>query len=96
MKITQFVKDELNSENSDCIDCLYERLQPFQHISFDLFDTLVKRNVNAPKDIFEIIESRTEMISREKEWRLRPLLENYELTKKRKKLPFCIQMIKSN
>lgn len=58
MVLMQFMKDVLNSGNSDCIAHLEQIIQPFQHVSFDLFDTLVKRNVNEPEDIFEIVESK--------------------------------------
>lgn len=38
------------------IDDLFLRISPFSYVSFDLFDTLVKRNVENPKDIFKIME----------------------------------------
>lgn len=40
-------------------DRLVETLSGFEYISFDIFDTLVKRNVSEPEDVFRIIESLT-------------------------------------
>ena len=37
------------------IDYLYKLVDSYDYISFDIFDTLIKRNVNHPTDIFEII-----------------------------------------
>lgn len=33
------------------------RLEGYKYVSFDLFDTLIVRNVREPRDVFEIIES---------------------------------------
>ncbi len=37
---------------------LYKELKDFDYISFDIFDTLIKRNVKDPSDIFELIPKR--------------------------------------
>ncbi|MBC5710554.1 glycosyltransferase [Hungatella sp. L12] len=35
---------------------IYDRLVPYKYVSFDIFDTLIKRKVNTPVDIFKIME----------------------------------------
>jgi hypothetical protein len=35
---------------------LEKRLDQYDFISFDIFDTLIKRDVSHPKDVFEIVE----------------------------------------
>lgn len=37
---------------------IWRRIKDFPVVSFDVFDTLIKRNVPHPKDIFDIVESR--------------------------------------
>lgn len=45
-----FSGDRIDSEK------LYRDVDSYEYVSFDLFDTLVKRNVSEPTDIFSIIE----------------------------------------
>ena len=35
---------------------IYRRIKPYKYVSFDIFDTLIKRIVNTPVDIFKIME----------------------------------------
>lgn len=35
---------------------IYHRLKKFEYISFDLFDTLIKRQVARPEDVFSLVE----------------------------------------
>ncbi len=35
---------------------LYKIVENYEYVSFDIFDTLIKRNVADPKDIFDIVE----------------------------------------
>lgn len=35
---------------------IYNRLKKFEYISFDLFDTLIKRQVAKPEDVFSLVE----------------------------------------
>lgn len=71
----------------------WERIKRFDVISFDIFDTLVKRNVAHPKDIFDIVEQtfnqnnnnkqitgfRNERIEAEKKARLKAVNEEITL-----------------
>lgn len=38
------------------VEEIYNQLSSYKYVSFDLFDTLIKRNVNTPTDIFRIME----------------------------------------
>ena len=33
-----------------------KKLNKFEYISFDMYDTLIKRNIHNPKDIFRLVE----------------------------------------
>lgn len=37
-------------------DEIYKEIQKYQYISFDMYDTLVKRNLKDPKDLFKLVE----------------------------------------
>lgn len=37
---------------------LWEKIKNYEYISFDIFDTLVKRNVSTPSEVFEIVEKK--------------------------------------
>ena len=37
---------------------IYKEIEEYKYISFDIFDTLIKRNVEKPTDIFELIPKR--------------------------------------
>ena len=37
-------------------DEIYKEIVRYQYISFDMYDTLVKRDLKDPKDIFKLIE----------------------------------------
>lgn len=41
-------------------------LKKYQFVSFDIFDTLIKRNVKEPNDIFELVENRYLNLTNEK------------------------------
>ena len=36
----------------------YEKIRKYPVVSFDIFDTLVKRNVSNPKGIFNVVEKK--------------------------------------
>ena len=42
-------------------DELEKELDHYDYISFDIFDTVIKRNVKNPTDIFDIIERKTKI-----------------------------------
>jgi len=56
MSIKKAIKKKMNSGKPIDADALFESIRDFDLISFDIFDTLVKRNVEEPTDIFNIIE----------------------------------------
>lgn len=40
------------------IQKIYEKVKRYRYVSFDIFDTLVLRNVSCPEDVFSIVEYR--------------------------------------
>lgn len=47
------------------IEALYNRIVDYDFISFDLFDTLIKRDVDKPTDVFRLVERKWQEISGE-------------------------------
>lgn len=41
------------------IDKIYEKIEKYDYVSFDIFDTLIKRNVLEPEYVFDIIEKKS-------------------------------------
>lgn len=58
LSIKNIVKKRLNSGFRIDVDELYEKIKRYDYVSFDIFDTLVKRNVEEPADIFRIMEKK--------------------------------------
>lgn len=58
MKIFQCVKEKLNTGNSIDIVKIISQIKDYDIISFDIFDTLLKRNVEKPIDVFSYIEKK--------------------------------------
>ena len=56
MSIKNAIKKKLNSGSRIDAEVLYEKIRDYNNVSFDIFDTLVKRNVEDPTDIFSIME----------------------------------------
>lgn len=56
MSFKSTIKKKLNSGSSINADELYLIVKPYQYVSFDIFDTLVKRNVEDPSDVFKLME----------------------------------------
>ena len=50
------IKKKLYSGSSINADELYIKVKPYKYVSFDIFDTLVKRNVENPTDVFKLME----------------------------------------
>lgn len=44
------------------IDRIWEKIKDYKYISFDIFDTLVKRNISSPKDVFDIVSNHSKSI----------------------------------
>ena len=56
MNIKKEIKRQLNSGQLPCVEELWDRVRLFQHVSFDCFDTLLKRNVDEATDVFRMME----------------------------------------
>ena len=84
MSIKNAVKKKLNSGSRIDAEALYKKIRDYNYVSFDIFDTLVKRNVEEPTDIYSIMEKfvgsgfRTKRIEAEK--RARSELGKTEVT----------------
>lgn len=50
------IKDWINSGKSINQNKIYQKLKKYNYISFDFFDTLFKRNLLKPTDLFSLIE----------------------------------------
>ena len=59
MSFKSTIKKKLYSGSSINADELYLKVEPYKYVSFDIFDTLVKRNVENPTDVFKIMEGNT-------------------------------------
>lgn len=58
MKKIQVIKEKLNSGTPVNVEKLISILKSYEVISFDIFDTLLKRNVNTPIDVFKYVENK--------------------------------------
>lgn len=58
MKMLQQVKDKLNTASSIDVASIINQIEKYDIVSFDIFDTLLKRNVKNPTDVFEYIENK--------------------------------------
>lgn len=56
MSIKERFKELKNPPGIIDADEIYGKIVPYKYVSFDIFDTLIKRNVEAPVDIFRIME----------------------------------------
>lgn len=56
MSIKTKVQKLIASPREIDVEAIYRSLVPYEYISFDVFDTLIKRNVKKPEDIFKIME----------------------------------------
>lgn len=56
MSFKSTVQKKLNSGSSINAGELYLKIKPYKYVSFDIFDTLVKRNVENPTDVFRLME----------------------------------------
>lgn len=56
MDILRIIKDKLNSGKELNIDSIIEDVARYSIVSFDVFDTLLKRNVERPTDVFAYME----------------------------------------
>lgn len=58
MKIIQQVKTKLNTKHSIDTDGIIKQIEEYDVVSFDIFDTLLKRNVRKPTDVFRYMEKK--------------------------------------
>lgn len=58
MKILQQVRDKLNTASSIDVASIINQMEKYDIVSFDIFDTLLKRNVKKPTDVFKYIEKK--------------------------------------
>ncbi len=56
MGIKAVLKKEKNTGSRIDASALYTAIEKYSYVSFDIFDTLVKRNVAEPTDIFSLME----------------------------------------
>lgn len=58
MKIVQQIKKKLNTKTSIDVAGIIKQIDNYDVVSFDIFDTLLKRNVEEPTDIFRYVEKK--------------------------------------
>ena len=58
MKMVQKIKEIINSGRPVDINKIKLQIEKYDVVSFDIFDTLLKRNVKKPTDVFEYIEKK--------------------------------------
>ncbi len=56
MRLKECFINIINSGSRIDPDKVYDEIKSFDYISFDIFDTLIKRNVSKPMDVFGIME----------------------------------------
>lgn len=52
MTVFQYVRKKLNTGKPIDVDRIYSKIEKYDVISFDIFDTLLKRNISKPTDVF--------------------------------------------
>lgn len=55
-KLKRQVKNKINSGTIPSTQKLLNKVKNFKAVSFDIFDTLLKRKVNNPKDVFQLMQ----------------------------------------
>lgn len=58
MKIMRQMKDRLNTASSINVAGIIKQINKYDIVSFDIFDTLLKRNIDKPTDVFKYIEKK--------------------------------------
>ena len=53
--ILEIIREKINTGKPGCINEFLSKIEKYQVISFDVFDTLLKRNIKNPKDVFTYI-----------------------------------------
>ena len=50
------IKKVINTEKSIDVDLIKDKIKNYKYVSFDIFDTVLKRNVLCPTDVFRLME----------------------------------------
>lgn len=50
--------DKLDNYQKYGFNEIIRKIEPFEYVSFDIFDTLLKRDVSEPQDVFSLVEKR--------------------------------------
>lgn len=58
MKVVRHLKTKLNTKSSIDSASIIKQIEEYDVVSFDIFDTLLKRNVNKPTDVFRYMEKK--------------------------------------
>ena len=58
MKVKTLIHSKLNDITFDDYNTSIKKIDKYQFVSFDVFDTLIKRDLANPKDLFTIIEKK--------------------------------------
>lgn len=58
MKVMQHLKEKVNTRSSINTEAILKQIENYDVVSFDIFDTLLKRNVKRPEDVFRYIEKK--------------------------------------
>lgn len=58
MKLIQQAKGKLSTKSTIDVDRIINQIKDYDIVSFDIFDTLLKRNVEKPTDVFKYIEKK--------------------------------------
>lgn len=56
MKLIQDAREKLNTKSSINVEKIIRQIEKYDVISFDIFDTLLKRNIKRPTDVFQYME----------------------------------------
>ncbi|MCD8168778.1 MAG: hypothetical protein LUE94_05580, partial [Clostridiales bacterium] len=57
MSVFSSIKHIVNSGKPANAEEMFNKISNYMVISFDIFDTLLKRNIQSPKDVFDYMES---------------------------------------
>lgn len=55
-KLKQQIKNQINSGKLPRTQKLFNKVENYKVVSFDIFDTLLKRRVNKPEDVFQLMQ----------------------------------------
>ena len=58
MKVIQQIKTKLNTKRSIDTAGIIKQIEEYDVVSFDIFDTLLKRNIKKPTDVFKYMEKK--------------------------------------